>query len=107
MIETELSTYVAARRHSKWTNCWRRFSVMNDTTPAIAAIVRERLLSRSGAERVVMGSRMFDVARTMALASFPPGLSEIETKRRLCERLYGNEINVEAYIEHLVQSKTH
>ena len=80
---------------------------MNDTPPNIAAIVRERLLSRPGAERVVMGSRMFDVARTIALASFPPGLSEIETKRRLCERFYGNELNVEAFIEHLVQSKTY
>jgi hypothetical protein len=79
---------------------------MNDTAPNIAAIVRERLLSRPGAERVVMGSRI-DVARTIALASFPPGLSEIETKRRLCERLYGNELNVEAYIEHLVQSKAY
>jgi len=80
---------------------------MNDTTPHIAAIVRERLLSRSGAERVVMGSRMFDVARTIALASFPSDLSEIETKRRLCERLYGNEVDVEAYIEHLIRLKTH
>jgi hypothetical protein len=79
---------------------------MNDTPTNIAAIVRERLLSRTGAERVVMGSRMFDVARTIALASFPPSLSEIETKRRLCERLYGNEVNVEAFIEHLIQSKT-
>ena len=79
---------------------------MNDTTPEIAAIVRAQLLSRSGAERVAMGSRMFDVARTIALASFPSDLSEIETKRRLCERLYGNEVNVEAYIKHLVQSKT-
>jgi hypothetical protein len=80
---------------------------MNDTPPNIAAIVGERLLSRSGAERVAMGSRMFDVARTIALASFPPGLSELETKRRLCERLYGNEVNTDAYIEHLVQLKTH
>ena len=79
---------------------------MDDTTREIAAIVREQLLSRTGAERVVMGSRMFDVARTMALASFPSDLSEIETKRRLCDRLYGNEVNVEAYIEHLIQSKT-
>jgi hypothetical protein len=76
---------------------------MNDTTSDIAAIVRERLLSRSGAERVEMGSRMFDVARTMALASFPPGLSEIEIKRRLCERFYGHEIDVDAYVEHLLQ----
>ncbi len=79
---------------------------MNDTTPDIAVIVRERLLSRSGAERVAMGSRMFDVARTIALASFPPGLSEIETKRRLCERLCGNEVDVEAYVKHLVLLKT-
>jgi hypothetical protein len=79
---------------------------MNDTTPGIAAIVRERLLARSGSERVVMGSRMFDVARTIALASFPPDLSEIEIKARLCERLYGNEVNVAAYIKH-VQSKTY
>ena len=79
---------------------------MNDTTKDIAAIVRERLLARPGAERVLMGSRMFDVARTIALASFPSDLSEIETKRRLCERLYGNEVNVSAYLEHLVQSKT-
>jgi hypothetical protein len=50
----------------------RNFWLMNDTAPNIAAIVRERLLSRPGAERVVMGSRMFDVARTIALASFPP-----------------------------------
>jgi len=74
---------------------------MNDTTPEIAEIVRQRLLARSGAERVLMGSRMFDAARAMVMASFPPGLDEIEIKRRLCERFYGNEVSVEAFIEHL------
>lgn len=78
---------------------------MDDTPENIAAIVREQLLAKSGAERVAMGSRMFDSARTIALASFPPGLSEIETKRRLCERLYGNEVDVDAYIEHLTGRK--
>ena len=39
----------------------------------------------------MMALQMFVVARDMALASFPPGLSEIETKRRLFERFYGNE----------------
>ena len=67
---------------------------MSDTTPKIAQIVRERLLARPGAERVLMGSRMFDVARTIALASFPPGLSEIETKRRLCERLTATRLTL-------------
>lgn len=83
----------------------RTFWVMNDTSPTIAAMFREQLLARTGAERVVMGSRMFDVARTIVIASFPPGLSEIETKRHLCQRLYGDEVNVEAFIEYLVQSK--
>jgi hypothetical protein len=74
---------------------------MNDTSPEIAALVRERLLARSGAERVVMGSRMFDVARAMVLASFPSGLSELEIKGRLCDRLYGKEVDVPAFVEHL------
>ena len=80
---------------------------MNDTSPNIDAIYRDRLLSRSGVERVVMGSRMFDVARAIVIASFPPGLSEIETKRRLCQRFYGNEVDVDGFIEHLVRLKTH
>lgn len=60
---------------------------MNDTPPEIAKMVRERLLARSSDERMLMGSQMFEVARAMILASLPPGLSEIEIKRRLCERL--------------------
>ena len=74
---------------------------MNDTDPEIARMVRERLLARSGAERVKMGSQMFLMARQMILASFPPGLSDIEIKRRLCERLYGNEVDVEGFVANL------
>jgi len=44
---------------------------------------------------------MFDTARALALASFPPGLPEIEVKRRLCERFYGNDVDVEAFVEYL------
>jgi hypothetical protein len=79
--------------------------VLSDTSPEIAVLVRSRLLARSGAERVLMGSRMFDTARVMVIASFPEGLSEIEIKRRLCERLYGNEVNVQAFVEHLRSSQ--
>ena len=77
---------------------------MNDTPDKIAAIMKERLMARSGADRVLMGSRMFDAARAMVLASFPPGLSETEVKRRLCERFYGEEVDVEAFVESLRQS---
>ena len=44
---------------------------------------------------------MFDEERARILASFPEGLSEIEIKRRLCERLYGDEVDVEAFVQHL------
>lgn len=74
---------------------------MNDTPPEIAKMVRERLLARSGDERMQMGSQMFEVARAMILASFPPGMSAIETKRRLCERLYGDEVDVEGFVANL------
>lgn len=74
---------------------------MNDTDPKIGEIVRRRLLERSGAERVLMGSRMFEVAKAMVLASLPEGLAEIEIKAHLCERLYGNEIDVGAFVQHL------
>ncbi|MCI0664913.1 MAG: hypothetical protein L0220_27935 [Acidobacteria bacterium] len=74
---------------------------MNDTSPEIAARVREWLMACSGTERMMMGSRMFDAARDIVLASFPPGLSEIEIKARLCERMYGAEVDLEGFIANL------
>lgn len=62
---------------------------MTDTPPEIAAMVRRRLMARSGAERFIMGSRMFDAARAMVLASLPANLSEAERRARLFQRLYG------------------
>ena len=77
---------------------------MNDTPREIARMVREKLMERPGAERVMMGSRMFEAARAMMLASFPAGLSEVEIKRRLCERLYGGEVNVESFVQSLLKA---
>ena len=62
---------------------------MTDTSPEIAEIVRQKLMARSGEERFLMGVRMFDAAREMALASLPAGLSPEELKRQLYQRLYG------------------
>jgi hypothetical protein len=74
---------------------------MNDTPPEIAELMRKMLMARSGAERVRMGCEMFDTARALALASFPPGLPDIEVKRLLCERFYGNEVDVDAFVEYV------
>jgi hypothetical protein len=62
---------------------------MNDTPPEIAELVRQKLMSRSGAERFVMGSRMFDAARAMVLASMPDGVPPDLLKRQLFVRIYG------------------
>jgi hypothetical protein len=62
---------------------------MTDTVSDVAELVRTRMMARSGAERFVMGVRMFEAAREMVLASFPADLSENSRKRKLYERIYG------------------
>ena len=44
----------------------------------------------SGAERFIMGTRMFESARAVVLASLPRDISETERRRILFERLYGD-----------------
>lgn len=65
---------------------------MTDTAPEIAELVRQKLMARSAEERFLMGVRMFDAAREMALASLPAGLSPEELKRQLFQRLYGQPL---------------
>jgi len=65
---------------------------MTDTPPEIAEMVRARLMALSAAERFLIGTRMFEAARRMVLASLPPGLSQTELKRRLFARLYGKSL---------------
>ena len=52
-------------------------------------MVHDRLMARSGAERFLMGSQMFDAARQMVIASFPADFAEPDRKRRLFEGIYG------------------
>lgn len=74
---------------------------MNDTSPEIAEMVRKRMMALTGGERMEIASSMFDATREMILASFPPGLSETEIRIKLCERLYGDEVNQKGFAEHL------
>lgn len=68
---------------------------MKDTSDEMRTIYRSMLMQRSGAERMIMGSRMFDAARTMVIASLPSGLSPREIRIALLERLYGNDFSPE------------
>lgn len=72
---------------------------MSDTTPEIAVMMRNRMMALSGAERFMMGISMCNAARRMVLASFPPGLSELETKRLLFQRYYGSEMELPPFLQ--------
>ncbi len=65
---------------------------MMDTAPEIVQRYRDMLFARSPADRFIMGTLMFDTARTMVLASFPSDLPPDELRRRLFARLYGDEL---------------
>jgi hypothetical protein len=65
---------------------------MTDTTPEIERMMREKLMARSGEERLVMGAQMFESACEMVKASLPHGLSAAEKRRHLFKRLYGKEL---------------
>ena len=62
---------------------------MTDTPPEIAELVRQKLMSRSGSERFIMGAQMFEAARAVVLASMPSPLAPEELRRQLFQRLYG------------------
>ncbi len=65
---------------------------MNDTPPEIARLVHERLMSLPQATRLMMGVQMFEAARSMILASFPPDITSEERRRLLFERVYGEPL---------------
>jgi hypothetical protein len=65
---------------------------VTDTSPEVAAIVRDRIMGLSGAERFIIGARMFESARTIVLASLPGDISEPERRRILYERFYGEPL---------------
>ena len=72
---------------------------MRDTSPEAERLVRERYRAMPPEQRLLTALHMFDTARALARASLPPGLSEGELRRRLCERFYGAELAQKAYPE--------
>jgi hypothetical protein len=68
------------------------FPEMNNTLPEIEQMVRENIMARSGEERFIMGSQMFDSALTIIKTSLPKNLSEAEQRRLLFKRIYGKEL---------------
>jgi len=61
----------------------------NDTSLEFARLVAARYAGMRPDERVRIATGMFDTARELVIASFPPGLSPMELRHRLCRRFYG------------------
>jgi len=68
---------------------------VSDTLLEIERTVHNRIMARSGEERLNMGAEMFESAREMIKASLPSGLSETEQRRLLFKRIYGKEMRLE------------
>lgn len=65
---------------------------MNDTSPAIEALLTERFAAMSGSERMQMALQMFETAQEIVLSSLEPNLSETGRRRELVRRFYGDEL---------------
>lgn len=65
---------------------------MTDTSPEAEKKMREMMMARTGAERMMMVASMSDAARAIVVASLPKDLSAEELKRRLFERIYGETL---------------
>ena len=64
---------------------------MRDTTPEFQRFVDAQYRRLTPGERVLLCTEMFDAARSLAESTLPPGLGEVERKRRITERFYGAE----------------
>jgi hypothetical protein len=70
---------------------------MNDTSPEMAARLRELFMQRSGEERVRMGSEMFSMARVIMTSSLEAqGYRGMELRKQIFLRTYAQDFTPEA-----------
>jgi hypothetical protein len=65
---------------------------MNDTSPKIEAMVRERYRQMTPDERVRIAAAMFETARTIVLSSLPRDLDRRERRLAVARRFYAGEL---------------
>ena len=71
-------------------------AVVNDTSETFQVLFHRKMMERSGEERLLMGVRMFESARSLAHASFPENISPQERLYKLFLRLYSRDFDQEA-----------
>ena len=70
---------------------------MNDTSPAMEAMLTARFAAMTGAERLLMALQMFETAQKIVLSSLSPDLDETGRRRVLVRRFYGDEMAQRAF----------
>jgi hypothetical protein len=71
--------------------------VITDTSPESEALLRARYAAMSGSERALMALQMFETAQRIVLSSLPESANELERRRALCRRFYGENLARRAY----------
>jgi hypothetical protein len=70
---------------------------MHDTTPEIRQMLAQGYRALRPEQRVRMCADLFESARLLIEASLPAGLDDIERRRRICRRLYGEALAALAF----------
>lgn len=73
---------------------------MNDTSPKMKAMIRERYRQMTPDERVKICADMFEAARAIVISSLPKNLSRRDLRLAVARRFYGNELPEAALIAH-------
>ena len=85
---------------------------MNDTSPQIAAKLREMILQKLPEERLRMGCSMFDFSKKLVMVGISrknPYASRVILRIELFRKFYGNDfsrIQQEKIIAHLVRNSS-
>jgi hypothetical protein len=66
---------------------------VKDTSPEMASLYHDLLISKTGEERFMMGVSLCETARRIVLSSFPKDISETEIRIRLLYRYYSNDFS--------------
>lgn len=73
---------------------------MNDTSPKMKAMIRDRYRQMTPDERVQIAAGMFETARAIVISSLPKDLSRRDLRLAVARRLYGDELPEAALLAH-------
>ena len=78
---------------------------MNDTSALVNTAYRQLFVHLSGEERLRLASESFESAKVIVRASFSGIESEVELRKKMFLRFYGNDVD-EMFIQKFFESLT-